>query len=85
VRQRELMEEGSTQQLRARARFSDAETVDVTDLAAWSSDDGNLASVDENGLVRAREAGEVGVWARYLGLAVQTSVVITPLAQAEPK
>lgn len=77
VQQSETMTVGTTQQLRARGAFSDAQTVDLTDLAAWSSDDGNLASVDENGLVRARSTGDVGLWARYLDKAAQVSVSIS--------
>lgn len=77
VRQSEAMAVGTSQQLRARGRFSDEQTVDVTDLAAWTSDDGNLASVDDNGLVSARSTGEVGFWARFLGQAAQVTVRIT--------
>lgn len=78
VRQRESMALGSSQQLRARGSFSDESTFDVTDLAEWGSDDGNLAMVAENGLVSARTAGEVVLWARYLGHLAQTTVVIAP-------
>jgi len=77
VRQRESMTVGSTQQLRASGGFSDQGTVDVTDLGVWGSGDGNLASVDENGLVSAHSPGEVGLWVRYLGHTAQTTVVIT--------
>ncbi|HTU59237.1 MAG TPA: hypothetical protein VMF89_12400, partial [Polyangiales bacterium] len=77
VRQRESMALGSSQQLRARGSFSDESMIDVTDLAVWGSDDGNLALVDENGLVHARRTGEVGLWARYLGHVAQTTVRIT--------
>jgi hypothetical protein len=78
VRQRESMTLGSSQQLRARGSFSDESTIDVTDLAEWGSDDGNLATVAENGLVSARGAGEVGLWARYHGHLAQTTIVIAP-------
>jgi len=78
VRQRESMALGSSQQLRARGSFSDDTTIDITDLAEWGSDDGNLAMVAENGLVSARGAGEVSLWARYLGHLAQTRVVIAP-------
>jgi uncharacterized protein YjdB len=77
VRQRESMAVGSTQQLRVRGSFSDKRTVDVTDLAVWGSDDGNLASIDENGMVSARSLGQVNLWARYLGHAAQSVVAIT--------
>ena len=77
VQESETMTVGSKQQLRARGTFSDEQNVDLTDFAAWSSDDGNLASVDENGLVSARSRGEVGLWARYLDKAAQVSVSIT--------
>lgn len=77
VQQSESMIVGTTQQLRARGTFSDAQSVDVTDLATWSSDDGNLASVDDNGLVRARSPGDVGVWARYLDQSAQAALSIS--------
>lgn len=77
-RQRESMALGSSQQLRARGSFSDETTIDVTDLAEWGSNDGNLATVGENGLVNARGAGEVRLWARYLGHVAQTTVMVAP-------
>ena len=64
-------------QLRALGSFSDETTVDVTDLATWSSNDGNLASIDENGRISARATGEVAFWARFLGHAAQASLTIT--------
>ena len=76
VRQRERMSVGSTQQLRTLGRFSDASTVDVTDLAVWGSDDGNLAIMDDNGLVSARGIGEVSLWSRYLGHVAHSSIAI---------
>jgi hypothetical protein len=77
VRQRESMPIGTSQQLRARGSFSDEQTIDITDLVQWGSEDGNLASIHDNGLVSARGVGEVNLWARYLGHAAQTVVAIT--------
>ncbi|HET8932122.1 MAG TPA: Ig-like domain-containing protein [Polyangiales bacterium] len=77
VQQSESMTVGTSQQLRARGTFSDEQNVDVTDLADWSSDDSNLASVSENGLISARSSGDVGVWARYLDKSAQVSVSIS--------
>jgi hypothetical protein len=80
--QQDTMAVGTSQQLRARGLFSDEQSVDVTDLAEWSSDDGNLASVDANGLASARSTGEVGFWARFLGQAAQVSVSIMAADQS---
>lgn len=82
LRQGDTMTVGTTQQLRARAHFSDQQNIDVTDLSEWSSEDGNLATVDENGMVSAHSPGQARFWARYLGQTAQVSVRITDVDQA---
>jgi trimeric autotransporter adhesin len=67
---------GERLQLRALGSFSDEQTSDVTELATWTTDDGNLARIDEHGVVSARNPGAVVFWARFLGHAAQTSVAI---------
>jgi uncharacterized protein YjdB len=67
---------GTKQQLRAQGSFSDQQTLDVTELSDWSSDDGNLATVDDAGWVSAHSSGELGIWARFQGHAAQTTVTI---------
>jgi hypothetical protein len=53
-------------QLRAQARFWDDEVRDVTDLAVFSIDRGNAASVSPDGRVEFTGTGEVSVLVRYL-------------------
>jgi hypothetical protein len=55
-----------TQQLGVLAHFSDGSVVDVTPLAVFSSSDENVAQVDVNGLVAAKDRGEAAIVVRFL-------------------
>lgn len=55
-----------TQQLLVLAHFSDGSIRDVTDLAAFSSSDDAVASVNSTGLVAGNDRGEAAILARYL-------------------
>lgn len=57
-----------TQQLTARARYSDGTTRDVTGTALFESNDRAMADVSEEGLVKALDLpGKVAVMVRYQG------------------
>ena len=56
------------QQLAVLAHFADGSTRDVTRLTAFSSSDDNIASVDANGLVEMKQAGEAAILCRYLSI-----------------
>ena len=51
--------------LRARARFDDGSTRDVTGLATFTSSDPEVATVSTDGTVELRDAGEAWLLARY--------------------
>ena len=56
---------GTTQQLIARAVYSDGTDRDVTNLAVFISNNDNSAPVNENGMVTAANRGEAFLMARY--------------------
>ncbi|MEX2121912.1 MAG: DUF1549 domain-containing protein [Pirellulales bacterium] len=65
-RQRILHRPAHTQQLHVLASFSDGSVRDITQLAAFSSSDEAVATVDENGLVVGHDRGEAAILVRYL-------------------
>ncbi|HEV3024531.1 MAG TPA: DUF1549 domain-containing protein [Pirellulales bacterium] len=65
-RQRILNRPAHTQQLHVLAHFSDGTVRDITDLAAFSSSDEAVATVDANGLVVGHDRGEAAILVRYL-------------------
>lgn len=65
-RQRILHRPAHTQQLLVLAYFSDGSVRDITRLAAYSSSDEAVASVNENGLVIGQDKGETAILVRYL-------------------
>ncbi len=82
--QRRRMGHGETQQLRVSAHYSDGRDVDVTRLAQYQSNVTDLASVEDNGLVRALDGvGEAAIMARFGG-EVAVSRASVPLGAAVP-
>lgn len=69
---------GTTQQMIARARYSDGTVRDVTDLAVFFSNNDNSATVDENGLVKAGNRGEAFVMARFETKTTGTQMIVLP-------
>lgn len=70
---------GSSQQLLVRARYSDGTIRDVTELAEFSSNDKETASVDETGRVSVGSLiGETAVIARFMGLVDVSRVIVPP-------
>jgi hypothetical protein len=75
----------SRQQLRVVARYSDGREIDVTRHAKFQSNNEELATADEDGLVTAGEApGAVAVMATLMG-AVDVFTALVPRAEAIPK
>ncbi|HLW68409.1 MAG TPA: DUF1549 domain-containing protein [Gemmataceae bacterium] len=71
-------------QLRVLAEYSDGTRRDVTDGSAFQSNDGTLAGVDANGLVKAGELpGEAAIMARYMNNIAVCAVTI-PVPGAVP-
>lgn len=54
-------------QLVAYGKFNDGSQLDLTQLVTWSTDDARLASIDREGLVRARASGVVTLNASIQG------------------
>jgi hypothetical protein len=69
------------QPLKVTARYSDGAERDVTRLALFKSNDEALASVNEDGMVKANRPGATGVMASFQGQ-VAVHVVTTPYDQA---
>ncbi|HEX5445523.1 MAG TPA: DUF1549 domain-containing protein [Pirellulales bacterium] len=65
-RQRILHRPAHTQQLHVLAHFSDGTVRDITQLAAYSSSDEAVATVDASGLVVGQDRGEAAILVRYL-------------------
>jgi hypothetical protein len=65
-RQRILNRPAHTQQLHVLGHFSDGTVRDITELAAFSSSDEAVATVDANGLVVGHDRGEAAILVRYL-------------------
>lgn len=74
----------NAQQLAVMAKYSDGTVEDVTRRAQYESNDTEVASVDDQGLVRtARLSGEAAVMVRYQGN-VTVARVTVPLGVATP-
>ena len=74
----------SEQQLLVTAFYSDSTTRDVTREAQFKSNEVNIASVDDHGLMRTDEAsGDTGVMARYMGQVAVCRLSI-PMAESIP-
>lgn len=66
-----VLNRASRQQLRVVARFSDGSQRDITRRAQYESNQGDIATVDMDGLVRTHtQTGEAAIMARYQGLVV---------------
>lgn len=74
---RSSMPMGTAMQLLAEGRFSDGEVSDVSALVEWASQDSNLASIDEHGLLSAHNSGRVSVSARLLGRVAAATISVT--------
>jgi uncharacterized protein YjdB len=80
---------GTAVQLTATGHYSDGTTADISSLAAWTSTDNTIASVDNTGLVTGRQAGTVTITATLNGISNATtltvidqtvqSIVVTPV------
>lgn len=75
-----IMEPKAQRQLVVTAHFSDGSTQDVTDMAAFQSNESAIAAVTEGGLIQAGSLpGEAAIMARYRGQFANCEVTI-PLA-----
>jgi PAS domain-containing protein len=68
---------GERQQLRVVAEYSDGSTRDVTHRALYDSMGDGVATVDEAGLITARDPGQAAIMVRYQGQA-KISMVLLP-------
>src|SRR5688500_18410235 len=69
---------GATQQLIARAKYSDGTDRDVTSLVIFQSNNDNSATVTPDGLVTAKNRGESFVMARFATFTVGADAIIVP-------
>ena len=76
-----IMDTNESQQLRVLAHYDDGDTIDITSIAKYHSNNKGLASVDEHGIVRTADApGQVAVMATYSGV-VNTFRTLIPRKQ----
>jgi hypothetical protein len=76
---------GQRQRLAVRATYSDGSTRDVTELADFSSNDKDLAKVDDAGVVRVGStSGEGVIVARFMGL-VDVARITVPADRLLPE
>lgn len=73
-----VLTDGAKQRLTVRAKYSDGTDRDVTDLAAYTSNNSVSANVTDNGLMLGKKPGEVFVMARYDAFTVGTQVLVVP-------
>ncbi len=69
---------GATQQLIARAKYSDGTDRDVTNLAVFLTNNDNSAPINADGLVTAAARGEAFVMARFATHTVGSQVLVLP-------
>lgn len=75
----------SQQQLIVTAHYSNGSTRDVTSLTAYQSNEGAVASVDDDGLVETTSVtGEAAIMARYMGM-IAVATISVPLAEDVPE
>jgi hypothetical protein len=77
----------ATQQLTARAKYSDGTDRDVTSLAVFSSNNDTAATVSADGMVTAHERGEAFIMARFETHTVGRQFIMLPkgLQYTDPK
>ncbi|WP_250846633.1 DUF1549 domain-containing protein [Aquisphaera insulae] len=71
---------GATQQMTARARYSDGTDRDVTSLAVFLTNNESSAAVTPGGLVTAGDRGEAFVMARFETYTVGSQFIVLPKA-----
>jgi hypothetical protein len=69
---------GGTQQMTARAKYSDGSERDVTNLAVFMTSNDNSAAVSHEGLVTAKNRGEAFVMARFATFTVGSQTIVVP-------
>jgi hypothetical protein len=70
--------EGSTQQMTARAKYSDGTDRDVTGLVVFLTNNEGSAAITKDGLVTAGQRGEAFVMARFDTFTVGSQVLVLP-------
>ena len=70
--------QGATQQMVARAKYSDGTDRDVTNLAVFLTNNDNSAAISPDGLVTAANRGEAFVMARFGTHTVGSQVLVLP-------
>jgi hypothetical protein len=80
-----LLEPGATQQLLARATFSDGHVEDVTHWAKFSAANATVTQVDEEGKVKVIGNGEGAITAWYLSRIAVTTITAPLTNQVSPR
>ena len=80
------LERAGTHRLLVTAHFADGRAEDFTDQASYKSNDSDVATIGENGIVKAERTGETAILVRAAGKAASASVGVIgpPIAQYPP-
>ena len=73
-----LQGDGASQQMVARAKYSDGSDRDVTDLVLFLSNNDSSAPIDKAGKVTAKARGEAFVMARFATFTVGSQAIVIP-------
>ena len=68
------LEAEGTARLQVKAHFADGRVEDFSEQSAYKSSDPDIASIDENGLLHARQIGETAIVVRAAGQAASATV-----------
>jgi len=76
---------GTTQQFTATGTFTDGSTQDITNIATWSSDSPEVATINAAGLAKAVAEGTAVISASSGGKSAAATLVVTPAVVASIK
>ncbi|HEU4409525.1 MAG TPA: Ig-like domain-containing protein [Polyangiaceae bacterium] len=69
---------GEEHRLVARAIYEDGSTKELTGGARWASSNDSVATITEDGMLRAVGEGMVGISVNYLGVSETATLVVLP-------
>ncbi|MEZ5430655.1 MAG: DUF1553 domain-containing protein [Verrucomicrobiales bacterium] len=70
--------QGTAQQTRVKARYSDGSERDVSSLALFATNNPAIATIDDQGVVKAGGRGDTTVFARFSRFTIGSEVIVLP-------
>lgn len=76
----DTLTKGTSFQFRAIVKYADGTSGDVTSSSdtSWNTSDAKVATVDNQGLVRAISEGKVDITVTYMGVKAEESFLVVP-------